>query len=178
MTIPLDVTHFYNKIREEKISLTLALTYFSIKAANDIDAFRYRYMDGKVVLFDKIDTRFSFIKKGEHLFRIFSAPLTDTLEEYIEVAKIAMETQKGLVPEEKSCDFIQSAPNPWYDYTSIAHTASGTEEDSIPLVSWGKITEKDGKYMMPYTLKSHHSFVDGYYIDKFFKIFNEYIQNY
>lgn len=48
VTFPLDITHFYQVIKEKKLSLTLALTYFSIKAANDVEAFRYRYMDGRL----------------------------------------------------------------------------------------------------------------------------------
>lgn len=161
VTVPLDITHFYKAVKEKKISLTLALTYFSIKAANEVEAFRYRYMDGKVVLFDKLDTRFSYLGTESKHFRIFGAPLTDTVEEYIVAAKHSMETQKGVVPDGRSCDFIQTAPNPWFSYTSVAHTASGTEEDSIPLFGWGRFYQQDDRIMMPYTIKSHHSFVDA-----------------
>lgn len=81
--------------------MTPALTYFSIKAANDVEAFRYRYMDAKVVLFDKLDTGFSFLRNELKHFKIFGVPLTDTVEEYLVAAKKAMETPKSVVQDGK-----------------------------------------------------------------------------
>ena len=178
VTFPLDITHFYQVIKEKKLSLTLALTYFSIKAANDVEAFRYRYMDGKVVLFDKLDTRFSYLGTELKHFKIFGVPLTDTVEEYVEAAKKVMETQKGVVPDGRSCDFIQTAPNPWLSYTAVAHTASGTEEDSIPLLGWGKFYRQDDKIMIPYTIKTHHSFVDARDHKEFLDKLTAYLNNF
>ena len=40
------------------------------KCANEIEALRYRFLDGEVVLFDKIDTAFTYLNKETELLRL------------------------------------------------------------------------------------------------------------
>ncbi len=60
VTFNVDVTNFLKKIREQNYSFTLAFVYAVCKCANEIEAFRYRFLDGNIVLFDKIDTALYF----------------------------------------------------------------------------------------------------------------------
>lgn len=39
------------------------MIYLVSKCANEIEEFRYRFVDGKVVLFNKIDTAFTYLNK-------------------------------------------------------------------------------------------------------------------
>ena len=50
VTFDLDITNFLNKIKKEKLSFTMAMTYVVSKCTNEIEEFRYRFLDGKVVL--------------------------------------------------------------------------------------------------------------------------------
>ena len=61
VTFEADVTNFLNKVKQHKYSFTLAMVYAVCKCANEIEAFRYRFLDGQVVLFDKIDTAFTYL---------------------------------------------------------------------------------------------------------------------
>ena len=56
MTFEADITNFKRSVKEKKLSFTMAMVYAVCKCANEIEAFRYRFLEGKVVLFDKIDT--------------------------------------------------------------------------------------------------------------------------
>ena len=49
--IEIDVTDFLYRVKKEEISFTIAMVYAVCKCANEIEAFRYRFLDGKVVLF-------------------------------------------------------------------------------------------------------------------------------
>lgn len=46
MTLELDITDFLQKVRENHDSLTLALVYAVSRCANEIEEFRYRFVDG------------------------------------------------------------------------------------------------------------------------------------
>ncbi len=43
---------FRRLVKEQGLSFTLAMVYAVCKCANKIEAFRYRFVDGQVVLFD------------------------------------------------------------------------------------------------------------------------------
>jgi len=63
VTFELDITNFLKKVRKEELSFTLSLIYMVSKCANDIEEFRYRFLDGKIVLYDKINTAFTYLNK-------------------------------------------------------------------------------------------------------------------
>ena len=77
VTFELDITGFLKKIKERKLSFTLAMVYAACSCANTIEEFRYRFLDGKVVLFNKIDTAFTYLNRETELFKVVNVPLTD-----------------------------------------------------------------------------------------------------
>ena len=62
VTFEVDITNFKQLVKEEELSFTLAMVYAVCKCANEIEAFRYRFVDEQIVLFDKIDTAFTYLK--------------------------------------------------------------------------------------------------------------------
>ena len=54
VTFEADVTEFKNHIKSNNLSFTLAMVYVVCKCANQIEAFRYRFVDGKVVSYGKV----------------------------------------------------------------------------------------------------------------------------
>ena len=58
---------------EKGLSFTLAMVYAVCKCVNEVEAFRYRFVDGKIALFDKIDTTFTYLNHETELFRVVSA---------------------------------------------------------------------------------------------------------
>lgn len=56
------------------------MVYAVCKCANDIDAFRYRFVDGQIVLFDKIDTAFTYLNQETELFKVVNVPMIDDLK--------------------------------------------------------------------------------------------------
>lgn len=92
VTFELDITNFLKKIRGQKYSFTMAMIYAVSKCANEIEEFRYRFVDGKVVLFDKIDTAFTYLNKDTELFKVVNVPMAETIEQYVaEATKAADE---------------------------------------------------------------------------------------
>lgn len=178
ITLELDITNFLKKVKEQKYSFTMSMIYAVSKCANEIEEFRYRFVDGKVVLFDKIDTAFTYLNKETELFKVVNVPMTDTIEEYTAMAAQAANEQQEYFTSTLGNNVFQFSPMPWVSYTHISHTNSGKKDNSTPLFDWGKFFERDGKMILPFSVQAHHSFVDGLHIgklaDKLQKFLNDY----
>lgn len=154
------------------------MVYAVCKCANEIEAFRYRFLDGQVVLFDRIDTAFTYLNKETELFKVVNVPMADTLEEYVKsAAEIAME-QKEHFTGPLGNDVFQCSPMPFLTYTHISHTNSGKKDNATPLFDWGKYYEKNGRTVMPVSVQAHHSFVDGIHIGQFAEKLQKYLNEF
>ena len=97
VTFEADITRFKRVVKEQGVSFTLAMVYAVCKCANDIDAFRYRFVDGQIVLFDKIDTAFTYLNQETELFKVVNVPMIDDLKEYCEFAETIAKEQKEYI---------------------------------------------------------------------------------
>ena len=167
VTFEVDVTNFLRVVKARQLSFTLAMVYAVCRCANQIKAFRYRFLDGRVVLFDRIDTAFTYLNRETELFKVVNVPMRDTLEDYVALAAKTAAEQRDYFTGPLGNDVFQCSPMPWVSYTHISHTNSGKKDNATPLFDWGKYTERDGRMLMPVSVQAHHSFVDGIHIGQF-----------
>lgn len=178
VTFELDITNFLPKVKEKNYSFTMAMIYAVSKCANEIEEFRYRFLDGKVVLFDRIDTAFTYLNKETELFKVVNVPMCDSMEEYVSLALKTAEKQKEYFTGPLGNDVFQFSPMPWVSYTHISHTNSGKKDNATPLFDWGRFYEKDGKILLPFSVQAHHSFVDGLHIGKLYELVQKYLNEF
>jgi len=164
VTFEADITKFRKKIKEQGLSFTMAMVYAVCKCANEIEAFRYRFMDGNVVIFDRIDTAFTYLNKDTGLFKVVNVPMKDNMADYCRIAAKTAEEQKAYFTGPLGNDVFQCSPLPWVTYTHISHTNSGRKDNATPLFDWGRYHEKDGMIMIPISVQAHHSFLDGIHV--------------
>lgn len=178
VTFEVDVTELKKYVKDNNISFTLAMVYAVCRCANRIEAFRYRFMDGKIVLFDNIDTAFTYLNKKTNLFKVVNVPMMDDLKEYCINAKRIADEQEEYFMGPLGNDVFQCSPMPWVTYTHISHTNSGKRDNATPLFDWGKYYEKDGRIMMSISVQAHHSFVDGIHIGEFADSLEKYLASF
>ena len=178
ITFELDITNFLRRIKEENYSFTMAMIYAVSKCANKIEEFRYRFVDGEVVLFDQIDTAFTYLEKETELFKVVTVPMLKTMQEYVAVASRTAREQKAYFTGPLGNDVFQFSPMPWISYTHISHTNSGKKDNATPLFDWGKYFEKEGKVLLPFSVQAHHSFVDGLHVGKLSEAIQKYLDEY
>ena len=178
VTLEVDITNFLQKVKEQNFSFTIAMVYAVCKCANEIEAFRYRFLDGNIVLFDKIDTAFTYLNQDTELFKVVNVPMQNSIGEYVELATKTAREQKEYFTGPLGNDVFQCSPMPWIAYTHISHTNSGKKDNATPLFDWGKYYEKNGQTVMPLSVQAHHSFVDGIHIGKFIDKLQKYINEY
>lgn len=178
VTFELDITNFLKKLREQKYSFTFAMVYGVSVCANQIEEFRYRFVDGDIVLYDQIDTAFTYLNKETELFKVVNVPLTESLEEYVELAAKTAEEQQEYFTGPLGNDVFQFSPMPWVTYTHISHTNSGKKDNATPLFDWGKYFQRDGRTLLPFSVQAHHSFVDGLHIGKLADTLQAYLDDF
>lgn len=178
ITMELDITNFLKKVREKGYSFTFSLIYAVTKCANDIEEFRYRFLDGNVVLYDRINTAFTYLNKDTELFKVVNVEMKETLEEYVSAAEKAAKEQKEYFTGPLGNDVFQFSPLPWVSYSHISHTNSGKKDNATPLFDWGKFFDRDGKVILPFSIQVHHSFVDGLHIGKLVDSLQNYLNQF
>lgn len=178
VTFEADVTELKKYVKDNNISFTLAMVYAVCRCANQIEAFRYRFVDGKIVLFDNIDTAFTYLNKKTNLFKVVSVPMMGDLKEYCINAKKIADEQEEYFMGSLGNDVFQCSPMPWVTYTHISHTNSGKKDNATPLFDWGKYYVKDGRIMMPISVQAHHSFVDGIHIGEYVDLLEKYLASF
>lgn len=175
ISLELDVTNFLKMVREHNYSFTFAFIYAVCKCANEIEEFRYRFLDGEVVLYDTIHTSFTYLDAETELFKFVSVPMQGDMESYIKAAAEKVKEQKGYFAAPPANDAFTFSPLPWISYTHISHTISGGGEKAASLFDWGKYFMREGRVMMPFSVQVHHSFVDGIHVGKFVEKLQDYL---
>ncbi|MDF2831862.1 chloramphenicol acetyltransferase [Chryseobacterium indoltheticum] len=175
VTINIDCTLAYQQAKEKGNSFFLYYLYRALKAANKIENFRYRIIDKEVYLFDQINAS-ATINRPDETFG-FSYMDYDKNEELFyqkakeEIARV--QQSKGLIPAGSGENVIHFSAVPWLDFTSLSHARSFTFPDSCPKISFGKVTENNGKKLMSVSIHAHHGLMDGFHIGLFAEKFQE-----
>lgn len=179
VTFEADVTGFKNRMKEQGLSFTLAMVHAVSKVANEIEALRYRFQDGKVILFDQIDTAFTYLNPETELFKVVNVPFKEDMKEYIELAKKTAEEQESYFTGPSLANNVfQCSPLPWVTFTHVSHTNSGRKDNATPMFDWGKYYEKDGRILIPVSIQAHHSFVDGIHVGQFVQKLQDYFDEF
>lgn len=178
VTVELDITNFLKQIKTQGYSFTMAMIYAVSTCANEIEEFRYRFVDGEVVLFDKIDTAFTYLNPETELFKVVNLPLSGSMDEYVKTALKAAADQKEYFTGPLGNNVFQFSPMPWVSYTHISHTNSGKKDNATPLFDWGKYFVREEKTLLPFSIQAHHSFVDGLHIGRLVEGIQTYLDSY
>lgn len=179
VTITVDCTIAYQQAKQKGISFFLYYLFRSLKAANEIENFRYREIDKQVYLFEKTNAS-PTIKRANGSFGF--AYIDYETDEHLFYKKALEEIQRVQVINDLhpavSCEnVIHFSALPWLDFMSVSHARNFSVPDSSPKISFGKITENNSIRTMPISIHVHHGLMDGYHVglfaDKFQQLMNE-----
>ena len=173
--IHIDCTKAYVDAKEKNVSFFLYYLYRALQATNKVENFRYRIVDGQVYAFDAVHASatinrpnntfgFSYMDYEADEFTFYKKALQE-----IEVVR----NSTTLLPAVSGENVIHFSALPWLDFTSISHARSFTFPDSCPKVSFGKVTEQNGKKIMPVSIHVHHGLMDGYHVGLFTEQFQK-----
>lgn len=176
--VNIDCTKAYQKAKELKTSFFLYYLYKSTLAANRVEAFRYRLEENDVYLYDVIDPE-STVDRPNGTFGFSHMDFHEDYNLFVaEASKVIDKVRNSTgIDLRAAVNAIHYSAVPWINFTSLSHARNFSRQDSCPKISFGKMTEIDGKRSMPVSIHVHHALVDGIhvgqYIDEFQKLMNE-----
>ena len=173
VTVHVDCTNAYRYAKENGISFFLVYLFHSLHAANAIEPFRYRIEDGKVFIHDEVHAS-PVINRPDGTIGFAYINYSKDFQTYLSDAKIEIDNvrqSKGLIPAIAGENVIHYSSLPWLSFTSVSHARAFSFKDSIPKITFGKMT-KDGDGMrMPVSIHVHHALMDGYHVGQYVETF-------
>ncbi len=170
-----DCTRAYDAAKAQGVSFFLYYLHRSLKAANQVAPFRYRIADGEVWEYGTVhasptinrpDGTFGFAYMDYHEeFAAFRAAAQQEIEK--------VQQSSGLIPAVSGENVIHYSSIPWVKFTALSHARSFSFKDSIPKISFGKMTETGGQRSMPVSIHVHHALMDGYHVGQYLECFQE-----
>lgn len=176
--IRVDCTETFRYAKDHGLSVFLSLLHRSLAASQQLENFRTRIVDGAVWSYEVIDGG-SAVGRPNGTIGFAHYPYRKQLEEFVREASVEVERVRNLNDLERYAEpnLIRYSTLPWFDFTSISHARDFTKDDSAPRITFGKITEKDGRRTMPVSIHVHHALTDGLhvaqFVDQFQKLLDE-----
>ncbi len=169
--LQLDVTKLIAELKKrEKTSLWLTYHYLALKAANEIEPFRYRLRQGRVLVHDVINGGTTFMLPNE-TFTLIYFDYAETYSKFMEGAtKSVDDILKGdwaFRPKHEDDARIHCTTLPWIAFTSFSHARRWGREDSVPKISFGKFIKEKDRTLMPFSVEVHHSLMDGLHVGRY-----------
>ncbi len=167
VTAKLDLARANLRTRPGRHSFSVLL-FAAMWALNSIENFRYRIIDGRVLLFERIDPSFVVLDQEEELFYYATAELTPDLDGFtanVEEAKAVALAERCLVNDRLDVAHVSCLP--WLEFTDLVQPLRLSPEDSIPRLIIGQLNSETGR--LPISLTAHHGLCDGLHLARFFQ---------
>lgn len=174
--VEVDCTLAFKKAKEMNTSFFLYYLHKSLGAVNAVEEFRHRIEEGEVYDYKKIDAS-PTIGRENGTFGFSYMPYHEDYHQFVESAKKEIElVQDSDILETSNTGkihVIHYSSIPWLKFTSVKHAQSFAFKDSVPKISFGKVTEVAGKMTMPVSVHAHHALVDGLHVGQHIERFQE-----
>lgn len=176
LTVNVDCTHAYKTAKNLNIPFFTFYLHKTLVAVNTIENFRYRIIEKEPYIWNRIDVS-STIMREEKTFGFSLIEFDSDLNQFHQ--NVLLETERiqnttGLLTREfPDNNLIHFSAIPWINFTSMSHARGFSYPDSCPKISFGKMTETNGKKSMPMSIHVHHGLIDGYHVGLFIEEFEK-----
>jgi chloramphenicol O-acetyltransferase type A len=179
ITVEVDVSKLYQSAKENGHSFYLRYLHASLQTANELEPFRYRITeDNKIEIHDRIDAS-PTVNREDGTFGFSYMTYHLDFKEFAMNAKREMERVRsfeGLGEPAHASNVIHYSALPWLKFTSVSHARGFSFNDSIPKITFGKVTIANGRRTMPLSIHVHHGLMDGHDVGLFVEKFEKLIQ--
>lgn len=177
VVVDVDVTRAYTQAKALQISFFQYYLYQSLRAANQVENFRYRIEGELVYCYEEIHAS-STIGRQDGTFGFSFIKYTDSLSAFVENANAEIAAVQATVglrfnDDARRADCIHYSTLPWLRFTSLTHARSFTYRDSAPKISFGKYERIGEKIKMPVAIYVNHAVMDAYHVGQFVEKFQQ-----
>ena len=172
--IRVDCTATYHYAKQHHLSVFLSFLHRSLAAAQQVENFRTRIIDGEAWRYEEVNGG-SAVGRPNGTIGFAHYRYREHIKEFVTDAAVEVERVRARYDLERypEADLIRYSTLPWFDFTSISHARDLAHEDSAPRITFGKMTEADGRRTMPVSIHVHHALADGLHVAHFVDHFQE-----
>lgn len=169
-----DCTATFRYAKKHRLSVFLSLVHRSLVAAHQVENFKTRIVDGTVWRYERINGG-SAVGRANGTIGMGHYQFYERIREFVREAAIEVDRvrQRDDIERYPEANLIRYSVLPWFDFTSISHARDFAHEDSAPRITFGKITEADGRRTMPVSIHAHHALADGLHVAQFVEKFQQ-----
>lgn len=163
VTTKIDITNIYNLCKVKK-HYYATIAYFLTKAMNNVEEFKYRYIDGKIYKCDVIRPSFTDIL-DDHTIGFYTCEMLDDYEDFlVHYDEIKNKFLKREYKGEEVQDVVWLSCQPWFNFTGVVPPFD--KSITIPQFNWDRFTFEGDRCYINLMIMVHHGFADGYHIGK------------
>lgn len=174
LTVDLDVTAAHARAKAAALPFFPLMVHRVTAAAHAVEALRLRIRGEGVVRHDRVQPSFT-VPWRDTLFNFCTVDFEPDAAAFVARAVTAIAEASAaphlLLDEPQRDDMVFMSCAPWFTFTALTHPVDGRSGDSIPRLSWGKLTERDGRLWVPFNLQLHHALCDGLHVAQFLEAF-------
>lgn len=169
-----DCTETFRYAKAHHLSVFLTLLHRSLVAAHQVENFMTRSVNGEIWRYQTIHGG-SAVGRPNGTIGFGHYPFHRDLHEFVREASVELKRVKASddLTRYPGQDLIRYSMLPWLDFTSISHARDLSGKDSAPRITFGKITDADGRSTMPISIHVHHGLVDGEHVARFVELFEQ-----
>lgn len=171
-----DCTATYRYAKDHGLSVFLSLVHRALAAAGQVENFRTRIVDGEPWLYRQVHGS-SAVDRPNGTIGFAYYPFHPSLEAFVQTAAPEVERvrQRNDLERSPAQNLIRFSVLPWFDFSSLSHARNFAHEDSAPRITFGKITESEGRRTMPVSIHAHHALADGLHVAQFVERFQNFL---
>jgi chloramphenicol O-acetyltransferase type A len=171
-----DCTESFRFAKQSRVSVFLTLLHRALIAAQQVENFRTRIVDGAVLKYTTIHGG-SAVGRPNGTIGFAHYPYQPEVLPFVREASVEVERVKGRTDLERypMQNLIRFSVLPWLDFTSLSHARNFAVPTSAPQITFGKITEAGGHRTMPVSIHVHHALADGLHVAQFVEQFGQYL---
>lgn len=177
ITAEVDCTKAYEKTKEKGISFFSYYLHKSMITVNSVEELKLRIIDNQVVLFDTIHAG-ATIGRNDGTFGFIFANFSNDFEEFNseiqkEIKAVHQSTGLRLNNDDIKKNLIRHSTLPWTTFTSLLHPTNFDRTESVPKITFGKFSIRNGKKYLPVSVEAHHGLADGLHLSQYFNEFQK-----
>lgn len=175
ITTEVDCTIAYDNAKENGNSFFAHYLHKSMIAVNSVEELRLRIVDNKVALFEKINAG-ATVGRADGTFGFIFVNFSDDFETFNkelqnEIQIVLNSTGLRLNDDDIKKDLIRHSTIPWTSFTGLLHPTNFDRTESVPKITFGKFSIREGKKYLPVSIEAHHGLVDGFHLAKYLSEF-------
>ena len=175
ITTEVDCTIAYDNAKENGNSFFAHYLHKSMIAVNSVEELRLRIVDNKVALFEKINAG-ATVGRADGTFGFIFVNFSDDFETFNkelqnEIQTVLNSTGLRLNDDDIKKDLIRHSTIPWTSFTGLLHPTNFDRTESVPKITFGKFSIREGKKYLPVSIEAHHGLVDGFHLVKYLSEF-------